>query len=129
MEAAQNSNETAKSLPGRPFAKGQSGNPGGRPKGLVKAIREQTCDGEQLVAFMLQVFRGEVPGAKLRDQMDAVTWLADRGFGKPVQALEHSGKDGQALIPVDLLQAILVEEDADGAVGGTGAPKASGRTA
>jgi len=118
MEDAQNSTETARSAPGRPFAKGQSGNPGGRPKGLVKAIREQTRDGEQLVAFMLQVFRGEVPGTKLRDQMDAVTWLADRGFGKPVQALEHSGKDGQALISVDLLQAILVEEDADGDVGG-----------
>jgi Ser/Thr protein kinase RdoA (MazF antagonist) len=54
---------------------------------LVTAIREHTKDGEQLVDFMLRVFRGEVPSAKLRDQMDAVSWLADRGFGRPVQGL------------------------------------------
>ncbi len=47
---------------------------------------------------MLIIFRGKRPGggrgAKpgLRDRIDAATWLADRGFGKPVQALEHSGQ-------------------------------------
>jgi hypothetical protein len=87
------------------------GNPGGRPKGLVRATREQTNDGEQLVRFMLRVFRGEVGGTKVRDQMEAATWLADRGFGKPVQALEHSGRDGEPLIPVDLIQAVVADAD------------------
>jgi signal transduction histidine kinase len=34
---------------GRPFPRGISGNPGGRPKGLVNTIRRATNDGETLV--------------------------------------------------------------------------------
>jgi hypothetical protein len=34
--------------PGRPFAKGRSPNPGGRPKGLRLAIQQATRNGEDL---------------------------------------------------------------------------------
>lgn len=85
--AAQNSAGTAKCRgPGRPFPKGVSGNPGGRPRGLVAKIRLETREGEELVAFMLRVFRNAK--AKDRDRMEAATWLADRGFGRPVQTVE-----------------------------------------
>jgi hypothetical protein len=69
------------------FAPGASGNSGGRPRGLVQRIREATDNGQQLADFILDVFRGEVEGVKLRDRVEAATWLADRGFGRPVQAM------------------------------------------
>lgn len=90
---AENSNPTA---PGRPFKPGQSGNPGGRPKGLAAQIRDATKDGQEIVEFYLQVFRGNHDLSE-KHQMDAASWLADRAYGKAVQALEHSGPEGGAL--------------------------------
>ena len=78
---AENSTETAPARPvGRPFPKGVSGNAGGRPKGLARRIRDATNDGDDLVAFVLDVFTDEAESTKMR--MEAATWLADRGFGK-----------------------------------------------
>ena len=90
----ENSTETAlksrRRGPGRPFKKGESGNPGGRPKGLAERARELTNGGDELAEFMVQVFRGE-HGARLKDRMDAASWLSDRGFGRPTQQLQHEG--------------------------------------
>jgi len=94
-----------------PFPKGQSGNPGGRPRGLVRAIRDQTREGDELVAFVMRVFRGEVEGVRLRDRLEAATWLADRGFGKPTQGVELAGKDGDTLVPITLVQAVLADAE------------------
>ena len=64
------------------FLTGQSGNLGGRPVGFHNYIQERTGDGSELTDFVLSVFRGE-NGASTKERMDAATWLADRGFGKP----------------------------------------------
>jgi len=78
--AAQNSVETAERVIGRPFPKGVSGNPGGRPRGLVSRIRAETRDGEELLEFMVSVFRDE--HAARRDRIEAAKWLG-RPWGKP----------------------------------------------
>jgi hypothetical protein len=87
-----------------PFPKGVSGNPKGREPGLKALILASTRNGTELVRFVLLIFRGKrPPGGRaaappsLRDRLDAATWLADRAFGKPVQALEHSGQIDHAL--------------------------------
>lgn len=75
------------------FAKGVTGNPGGRPKGLASYVREQTRNGEDLADFVLMVFHGENidghrPSTAMR--MEAATWLSDRAFGRPVQGILHA---------------------------------------
>ena len=68
-------------LTGR-FIAGESGNPSGRPKGFRSHIKGSTDEGTELIEFVLSVFRGE-HDEDTRQRMDAATWLADRGFGKP----------------------------------------------
>lgn len=83
-----------------PWKPGQSGNPGGRPKGFGAYIREKTEDGKEIVDFFLKVFRGEDIDRrrpKLKDRVDAGSWLTDRGYGRPAQAVELSGPDGEPI--------------------------------
>ena len=49
--------------------------------GFHSYIQERTADGSELTDFVLSVFRDE--NASNKERMDADTWLADRGFGKP----------------------------------------------
>lgn len=79
-----------------PFKEGQSGNPGGRPKGdkqfreaLQTAIKRTDGDKTQLAriaeALVVKAISGDVP---------AINAIADRLDGKPNQALEvtHDGE-------------------------------------
>ena len=73
-------------LSGR-FLKGTSGNPGGRPLGFREQIKESTADGNELVEVVLSVLRDQ--NASNRERMEAATWLADRGFGKPAAVRDN----------------------------------------
>ncbi len=89
--------KTRGGVTGKGFLPGVSGNPGGRPQGLAQRVRRATHDGKTIVEFMIAVARGrKIDGRKPRlcDRMEATKWLADRGWGKPVQAMEHLGPGG-----------------------------------
>lgn len=85
-------------VPGRPFVKGQSANPGGRPKGINAAVRalvgdngEKLIEGLYAVAFAKPAELKKLFGVPLKvgtkDRIAAMTVLLERGFGKALQEI------------------------------------------
>lgn len=70
------------------FQKGQSGNPGGRPKedSEVKALARTA--GPEAIDKLVELMRGE----DKRTALAAAQALLDRGYGKPAQAI--TGDEG-----------------------------------
>jgi hypothetical protein len=80
------------SIRGRPFPKGVSGNPGGRPKELrdiVELAKAHSADAIDTLASLMRD-RKVPPAARVA----AANAILDRGFGKPRQGVELSGHDG-----------------------------------
>lgn len=84
---AENSGGTALSR-GRPFKPGQSGNPGGRPKDVhgITALAREHCPAALMRLVQLMDSKNESVARA------ACAEVLDRGIGRPVQALEHSGE-------------------------------------
>lgn len=90
---------------GKGFQPGKSGNPNGRQRGFAAAVQKLVGkDGAKLVkaAYLLalgspkdvQAFFGEPVSRPAKVRLDAIAWLGDRGFGKAVETVELTGKDG-----------------------------------
>ena len=89
-----------KGLSGNPrgrWKKGESGNPGGRPKGLSRLLKERYGEaGEKLVLAMDELAFAKEGNPSNRYRMLAD--LLDRHSGKPTQAYEQAGPEGQPLV-------------------------------
>jgi hypothetical protein len=118
--------------PGRPWPKGVSGNPTGKRRhpisfDLIKRCRELTPDlVEQLVALTTH--------KDPKVQLQAITYLVDRGWGRARQAVEVSGPEGERLFPrpeelraltdAQLERLLVVHREIEAELAGNGGPPA-----
>jgi hypothetical protein len=97
-------------ITGKGWKAGQSGNPGGRPKGIARQAREAAGgDASKLLQVLLDVAADD--SAKASDRIAAARELLDRGWGKapayePVKdgdPLEHGEVESELARVVDEL--------------------------
>lgn len=87
----------------KPFKKGQSGNPNGRPcklpdiDVLMAEVLGDEEEGKTAALRILNELRKEALKGKGTTKLRAAEMLLDRGYGKPKQPNEFSGKDGEAI--------------------------------
>src|SRR5688572_7442090 len=75
------------------FKKGKSGNPGGRPKKDPELKEIFNAASPKAAYTLVMLMDHEDPKIALA----AADKVLDRSLGKPVQAMEHTGKDGDAI--------------------------------
>lgn len=86
------------------FVKGQSGNPGGRPKAEddVKALaREHTPDAIARLAKIVKTSKND------KAAVSAAEALLNRGYGKPAQQVDITTRRAVDEIPEDLIDAAI----------------------
>ena len=88
---------------GRPFEKGQSGNPGGRPK-VVAEVRELARQrAPEAIAALVQIM---TEGKSEAARVAAATALLDRGWGKPTQPI--AGDDEAGPVRIARIERVIV---------------------
>ena len=83
---------------GKPFKKGQSGNPGGRPKVVAEVKELARAHTGEAIKTLVSIMTN--PKSAPAARVSAANALLDRGYGKPPQHI--SGSDGPryvALLP------------------------------
>jgi hypothetical protein len=106
--SAENKKSERKKPIGRPFAKGVSGNPGGRPKGYQEAreaCRKLDDETREVLVRLMRKSKSEMI------RVMCATRLRDEAWGKPTQAI--TGADGGPIqFVTKLTDAQLAEEAA-----------------
>lgn len=106
------------------FKPGNNANPGGRPKGLARAVRD-VAPPDKLASFFVAIFLASTDEELLTDELRAILgtskvtlrdriaageWLTERGYGK---APSHSPVEGEDPLELDVVAteiAGLVDE-------------------
>ena len=97
---------------------GQSGNPGGRPKGVARTVRE-LCGGDphELVAILLSIAKDST--ARDADRIAASKELLERGWGKsPAVAVvdgDHVEVDEMTAEAVAIIDELVLKRGVEGA--------------
>ena len=87
----------------KPWAKGQSGNPNGRPKGakgFAERIRKATKDGDDVIAVVVSILHKE--SERSSDRINAAKFLINYMIGKPQENLDITS-DGDKVFNWDNL--------------------------
>lgn len=99
----QQTDKPKRKAPKTAFKKGVSGNASGRPKrtpeefDLIAACKAKAPDA---LGVLMRIMNS---GENERNQLSAAMGIIERGFGKPLQPLEHSG---DANNPLQIIQRI-----------------------
>ncbi len=88
------------------FTKGQSGNPGGRPRATAELRNLAQTAGLEAFQRVIELTRHEDPKIAL----EAVKIVLDRGFGRPAQPVDGDGQGGPIVQKIEL---VIVDAEGD----------------
>jgi len=92
-----------------PFKKGQSGNPGGRPK-MPEELKKAM---QGLAEDAIKVLQEAMQSDDMRARIMAASHVLDRGYGKPTQSVDLTAKTDMGAAHLEALKARMRGKQGD----------------